>query len=126
MPLRGIPARLINGSDFQVDLGLMRDRITLQSVARTKGTGGFAVDTPVTVARQVPAEVIAESGSEPYEASAQRGQARFRIRIRYRDDVLAGWLVVFNSQTYQVLEAPLNLDNRRRFLWMRVGLVEGA
>lgn len=125
MPLRGAPARLVNGSDFDVDLGLMRDRVTLQSVTRTKGSGGFATDAPVTEVRDIPCEFTPEVGGEPYQMGAQRGQATFRLRIRYREGVTAGWLAVVRGQTYQVLETPLNLDARRRFLWLRVGRVEG-
>lgn len=125
MPLRGIPARLVNGSDFTVDLGLMRDRVTLLTVSRTKGAGGFATDAAAEHLT-VFGEVTPEAGMEPYESNALRGQSRWRVRIRYRTDINAGARIQVRGRTYEVLEPPLNLDGRQRFLWLRVGLVEST
>lgn len=105
-------------------LGAMRERVTLQSQTRTKGSGGFATDTPTDVVTDVPAEFLPDAGAEPFEASAQRGQVMATVRIRYRTDVRASWLVVRGAETWQVLEAPVNHDGRRRYLWLRCGLVE--
>lgn len=122
MRLVAQPERGIAGADLHADIGAMRDRVTLQSVTRSKGSGGYATDTPASEAT-VAAEVVAESALEPVEAGGQRGQTRYRVRIRYRDDVRAKWLVVWRSQTLQILEAPI-ADAKRRFLWLRCGLVE--
>lgn len=122
MRLIGDPVRGVAGADLEAAVGALRERVTLQSVTRTKGTGGFATDTPETEVT-VPAEVVPVAGTEPYEAAAQRGQTRYRVRIRFRSDVRALWLVVWRDVTLQILEAPIS-DAKRRFLWLSCGAVE--
>lgn len=122
MKLIGAPERGVPGADLEASIGAMRQRVTLKSVTRSKVTGGFATDTPVTEV-SVPAEVVVESGLELQEAGALRGQTRYRVRIRHRSDVRALWLVIWRELTLEVLEAPVS-DAKRRFLWLRCGAVE--
>jgi SPP1 family predicted phage head-tail adaptor len=124
MKLVGHPERGEAGIDVYASIGAMRERVTLQSVARAKGTGGYATDT-ATSEETVPAEVVIEGGTEPFEAGGQRGQTRYRVRMRHRSDVRASWLLRWNDLTLQVLEAPVS-DQRRRFLWLRCGAVEST
>lgn len=123
MKLVGAPERGIPGADLEASIGAMRERVTLSSVTRAKGAGGFATDTATPEMFTVAAEVVIESGLELQESGAQRGQTRYRVRIRYRSDVRAKWLVGWRDATLEVLEAPVS-DAKRRFLWLRCGAVE--
>lgn len=112
--------------DVQASIGAMRHQLTLRSVTRAKdAVTGYATDG-TTDGQTLAAEVLPESGDEPFQAGAQRGLTRFMARIRYRTDISAGSRVLFNGQTLEVLEPPLNRDGRRRFLWLRLGLVEST
>lgn len=107
-----------------VDLGGMRERVTLKSPALTSDTGGWKTDTPTTVASNVAVEIRELDGTEPFQAGAQRGIAQYQVRMRYRADVRAKWLLVWGSKTLEVLSPPSNQDGRKRFLWLLCGAVE--
>lgn len=114
-----------NAPDFSPTLGSMRDDVTLEAVPRTKDSGGYATDA-VTDVVTVPAQVIPLSGAEPFVAEALRGIVTHQVRIRFRSDVTAKSLVKWRGLTMQILQAPVNRDGRRRFLWLLCGLVEAA
>lgn len=120
-----VPEHGVRGYDMRHDLGAMRERVALRSVTPAKDSDGFVTETPTTVAT-VWAEVYHESGQEKFQQADLRGQTIVVFRIRFRSDVRGTWQVLWRGLTFQMLEPPQNLDNRRRFLWLRCGQVEAA
>lgn len=117
-PERGIP-----GADLYANIGAMRERVTIQTVTRSKDADGFASDVADNQFVQISAEVTPEAGEETFVAGGQRGATTYLVRIRYRPDILAKGLVTWNGVTLQILQAPL-ADAKRRFLWLRCGATE--
>lgn len=119
-----VPENNVRGYDMRADLGAMRELITLRSPTTNKDGGGYATDAPTTVA-SVRAELFTESGLEKFQDADLRGQTIVVFRIRYRADVRGTWTIAWQGRTYRLLEPPQNRDNRKRFLWLRCGQIEG-
>lgn len=117
--------RNLNGRDVNASLGAMREDVTLRSTARSKGTGGFATNAATTIIT-TKAEVAHVGGVAEFQAGDTRGQILIEARIRWRADVQAFWELLWNGNTYQVLDQPQNYDGRRRFLWLRCGRIGTA
>jgi SPP1 family predicted phage head-tail adaptor len=127
MRLVGQPETGQPGADMHADLGAMRERVTLKIVTRTKDAGGFATDTAtddLTVAAAV--QIISGDTMEGFLQSGMKGRVVIRIRIRYRAEVTSIYQVRWQGRDYEVLQPPVNLDGKRRFLWVLASTIAGA
>lgn len=121
---RSVGRQPYEGGSLTAAIGAMRHKVRLLEPTRSKDGGGFATDEYEEADRCF-AEAEIESGLEPLQQGGVRGERVARFRIRYRTDILATWRVEWRGQTYELVEPPLNLDGRRRFLWLRGRQVEG-
>jgi SPP1 family predicted phage head-tail adaptor len=77
--------------------GLLRRRVTLQQPA-SDVSGGFRDVAPVSAAIAFrPASSVAMAAGGPSASGT------YQVRLRYRDDVRAGWRIVEGTRTYQVV-----------------------
>jgi SPP1 family predicted phage head-tail adaptor len=95
--------------------GLLRQRVTIQSMtAGTDGQGG-TTKTFATLASSVPAAVLPLSGIENVAAGKQTSELRTKVTIRYRSDIGVAQRIVWGSRTLEIgsIQDP---DGRRRSL----------
>jgi len=99
-----------------VDIGDMRERVELQSVARTRDSVGGLVETWTTYAT-VWASVQPMSQRESFYRQQTNASAAWKVSIRYRPDVVTKHRVKWRSHTFEV-RGVNNSDVRRRFIEM--------
>lgn len=95
--------------------GALRRRVTLQRpVEAQDGTGQPVVTW--TAVDTVWANVRPLQGRELFTAQAVHAKLTTEVTIRYRSDVLSTWRVVVGSQTYELVQDPIDMDDRRKYL----------
>ena len=96
-----------------MNIGRMRQRVTLQQKSTTTTARGAEVATWADVAT-VWAEVRSPSGRERVAGELEVAQATHLVVIRKRDDTTSVLRVQWGTRVLSVL-AVLDLDNRGRF-----------
>lgn len=101
--------------------GRLRRRVTLQRPVETQdGTGAPVVTW--TAVDTVWANVRPLQGRELFTAQAVHAKLTTEVTIRYRSDVVEAsppastWRVVVGSQTYELVQDPIDVDDRRAYL----------
>lgn len=97
-----------------MDIGAMRDRVTIQAPSDAQDALGEPVDAWTDVAT-VWATVGDVSGREYLAADAAQNKAQTKIFIRYRPDVMATMRVVHGATVYNI-EAVLRPSGRPIYL----------
>lgn len=97
--------------DRQANVGLFKQRLTIQYYSLSSDGMGGNTQTWNTLAT-VWGKVSATSGNESYEIGGLKGDVRYKILTRYRDDfVSAGYSratydyllrVLYNGQTFNI------------------------
>ena len=83
--------------------GRLRDRITIRRLADTPdGAGAFTRDW-TTIAEDIPAEVLGQSGREGVIANTLTGVATYKITVRWRTDLRASDQIIWLSNGNQEL-----------------------
>lgn len=82
--------------------GLMRRRVTLQSVTSVSDGMGGTTDTVVAVAQNIPARVEPLQGNELLRAQQTGMQRPHRFTIRYRSDVTGSKTILYNGRTFDI------------------------
>lgn len=98
--------------------GNLRHRIAIQEQTQTPdGLGGFTLAwSDVTGLGSVPAAIWPLSSKEQLDAMKLESLATNRIRIRYRPGITSKNRILFGSRVFNILGAPINLDERGRQL----------
>ena len=91
--------------------GLLRHRITIQSVAEAQNSLGEAIETWSTFAT-VAASVDPISSRERIAAMQLEEPVSYRARIRYLAGVTAKMRVLFDGVVYKIVGAPLKNAKR--------------
>lgn len=95
--------------------GKLDQQIDLQSPA-TINDGGDAKTTYTTVST-VFGQVTSQHGSEAFEAARMSARETIRVQIRYRDDVLTTWRIVWMNQNYSIKSVDRSM-RRKGELWL--------
>lgn len=82
-------------------VGALRARVTLQAPVRTQDDIGGAALTYADVA-EVWAEIAAGAAGAADSFGALRSSASYRLSLRRRDDVRAGWRVRWGGRCFDV------------------------
>ncbi len=90
-----------------------------QLVTAWTGASGNSPDTPDW------AFVLAQKGTEAFEAARTNAREAIRLCVGYRSDVLTTWRVLWNGQTYSILHVDRTLA-RRGELWITAEVVGAA
>ena len=93
-------------------IGSLRDRISLQNVARTDDGGGGASELWTTFAA-VWAEVAPRRSVDDEAGDRSAHQRRYRIRIRHRDDVTFQTRIVFEGRNLMITSLEAIGDGAR-------------
>lgn len=82
--------------------GLMRRRITIQSVTSVSDGMGGTTDTVVAVASDIPARVRPLTGTELLRAQQTGMQRPHEFTIRYRSGVTGAETVLYDARTFDI------------------------
>lgn len=98
--------------------GKMRHKVAIQEQTETPdGMGGF---TPswgnVTGLGSVPAAIWPLSSKESLDAMKLESRISEKIKIRYRAGITSKNRIVFGSQIFNIQGAPINIDQRNKYL----------
>jgi len=94
-------------------IGLLRERVTLQSPAASTDAVGDVTQAWAVVAT-VWARIQALAARDEQQQSREEHVARWRVTIRHRADVAAGWRLMWRGRVLYV-EAVLP-DERRSYV----------
>lgn len=95
--------------------GLMRRRITFQSMTSVPDGMGGSTETPVAIAENVPARVEPLEGRELIMAM-QTGMVRpHRFTVRYRSDITGATAILYDGRTFDI-KSPLDPEEKHREL----------
>ncbi len=103
-------------------IGALRHRVTLQSGARVPDAGGGAEIVWTDIAT-LWASLKGIAGNERDAADRLDARAKYRLRLRHREDVKPGMRFVAGSRIYTI-KAALDEDGDRR--WLSCVCEEGA
>jgi len=98
-----------------MDIGKLRDRITLQSQGMTQNEIGEMVPGWTDAFANVPASVYDGSGKEFIAAGAIQNTAVTRFTVRYMEGITNSMRVLFNATPYKI-QAVLGQDRRQLVL----------
>ena len=98
--------------------GNLRHRVSIQvQTDTTDGMGGFSLAwAAITGMASVPAAIWPLSSKEQLDAMKLESVATHKIRIRYRSGITPKNRIVFGSRTFNILGAPIDLEERGRQL----------
>jgi SPP1 family predicted phage head-tail adaptor len=98
--------------------GNLRHRVAIQEQTEIPdGMGGSSITwSAKTGLGSVPAAIWPLSSKEQLDAMKLESLATNRIRIRYRPGITSKNRIVFGSRVFNILGAPINLDERGRQL----------
>lgn len=83
--------------------GKLRHRITIQEKqSQQDQTTGEMIDSWVTVAEKIPAEIVPLSGREFIAAKAEQSEITARITIRYRKGINDTMRILHNDRIYSI------------------------
>jgi SPP1 family predicted phage head-tail adaptor len=86
--------------------GRLRERITIRRQGDVPdGKGGFTRDW-TTVAEDLPAEVLAQSGREGLLVNTFQGTAAYKITVRYRTDLETHDQILWNGEELNIIAPP--------------------
>lgn len=102
-------------------LGGMIHQIALQSDGGSN-SGGFQTESWSTQAT-VYAAVEMQEAQDFNSGDKDTGADVVLFRIHYRSDVTMAWRVQFNSQNYEIVAPPVNVDFRNRETLIKARLV---
>lgn len=83
--------------------GLLRHRVTVQSLSGASDGQGGQTRTPTTLVDHLPASVEALSWRELQAAQGHEAQLTTKVRIRYRTDIKPFQRVIHGSRTLVIL-----------------------
>lgn len=95
--------------------GWLRRRVTLQKPVEVQDGFGQAVVTWADV-DTVWANAAPLTGRELFTAQAVHAKLSMRFTVRYRADAASTWRVMYQGRPYQVVQDPIDIDDRRTFL----------
>lgn len=90
----------------------MRHRVTLQSPPTARDAVGARSGAWTTVA-EVWAAAEPVSSREQFAAGQINAEGLVRFRIRYRDDVLASWRVLWRNVPHAIVGEPIDVRGER-------------
>jgi len=98
--------------------GKLRHKVAIQeSVETSDGMGGFTVAWQnVAGLGSVHAAIWPLSSKEILDAMKLESRISQKIRIRYRPGITSKNRIVFGSHIFNIEGAPINLDQRNKFL----------
>ncbi len=94
-------------------IGLLRDRVTLQSRTLSASALGDQTATWATEAT-VWANVQEVSGSEPQQSAQVQADTSCVVELRYHSGLDPSWRLLFGGNAYQITGVT-NPDGRKRF-----------
>nr|WP_286919679.1 phage head closure protein [Pseudomonas sp. UBA6753] len=94
--------------------------MTIERPVDTRTPGGGFIRTWEPVGREW-ADIESISGSEFMAAQAPQSQTVFRIRIRYRDDLVSSWRLREGAKTYEITAVLPDARRRRIELMCKTG-----
>lgn len=100
--------------------GKLRYPVTLERPVDTRTPTGGAIRTWEPVNREW-ADIESISGSEFIAAQAPQSQTVFRIRIRYRDDLVSSWRIRDGAKVYEITAVLPDARRRRIELMCKTG-----
>lgn len=103
--------------------GKLDQVITLKNPV-TVNVGGQVEDTYTTVGN-IWAEVIAQRGSEAFEAARVEAQRIIRVRVRYREDITVKSVIAWQDQEYNVTDVDRS-SRREGALWFTAQVQEAT
>lgn len=99
-------------------IGELNQRVNLQYATLVPDEQGGFTETWATVASDIPAKVKPRRTTEAIVARQTAGISVIDVTIRYRSDVRSSWRVQHGSRYYAIIGAPVDVDNRHRWLVM--------
>ncbi|MCE0954470.1 MULTISPECIES: phage head closure protein [Pseudomonas] len=100
--------------------GKLRYPVTIERPVRTRTPDLELVTTWELVGREW-ADIESISGSEFIAAQAPQSQTVFRIRIRYRDDLVSNWRIREGARVYEITAVLPDARRRRIELMCKTG-----
>lgn len=97
-------------------IGDLRQRVTLEEVARVDDGGGGASESWVAVA-VLWASVEPVGGDEDIVADVIDGNVTHEVWLRYRDGVVPAMRVTMGTRVFEILRV-IDVDERHR--WLRI------
>ncbi|MFV3383557.1 phage head closure protein [Pseudomonas sp. NY15354] len=100
--------------------GKLRYPVTIERPVDVRDQYGGFVRTWELVGREW-ADIESISGSEFIAAQAPQSQTVFRIRIRYRDDMVSSWRIREGEKVYEITAVLPDARRRRIELMCKTG-----
>lgn len=104
----------------EITAATLRHRIDLQRAAEVPDGQGGSTRTWTTYAAGVRAFVNPLSVNQLLKLEAIRSPMVARAYLRWRADVQPGDVVLFNGQRYAINGAPVDVENARRWLELKL------
>lgn len=95
--------------------GQLRRRVTLQKPVEVQDGFGQPVVTWQNV-DTVWASAEPLTGRELFAAQAVHAKLTMRFILRYRDDILSTWRVVYAGRAYDLIQDPIDVNDRRAYV----------
>lgn len=89
-------------------VGQFRHRVTIQRNEQKRSARGEVLDNWITLAKNVPAEVMPLVGREFYQAQQVNTELTHMVKVRYRNELKSQDRIQFRGQTYEVAAPPSN------------------
>jgi SPP1 family predicted phage head-tail adaptor len=114
-------------SDFTVNVGDLRTRITFQSPTINKDAGGAQSGAYANVATNptVWAQWINDHGQESVASGADVSVQRATVRVRHRTDIATTWRVLKDSEPWNILSID-PVQDKNRWVELRVERVKAT
>ena len=96
--------------------GLLRERVTIESVTETRDAFGGVVQSWSTFAT-VWARVVSAKGDEAIRAAAEQAQHAVRFQLRWLDGVTPAMRLAWDGRTYDIRDVDESLRHRGE-LWI--------
>lgn len=100
--------------------GKLRYPVTIERPVDVRDQYGGFIRTWEPVSREW-ADIESISGSEFIAAQAPQSQTVFRIRIRYRDDLVSSWRIREGAKVYEITAVLPDARRRRIELMCKTG-----
>jgi SPP1 family predicted phage head-tail adaptor len=85
-----------------MNAGRLRERVAIEAeTRRSNGQGGWVTGWS-TIARRVPAEIIALSGDEALRLGVERSSSQYRVTLRKRGGLTAKNRLQWNDQVMDI------------------------
>lgn len=100
--------------------GTLRYPVTIERSENTPDGAGGYTQKWVTVSREW-ADIESISGSEFVAAQALQAQTIYKIRLRYRHDLVSSWRIREGTKLYEITAILPDAKRRRLELMCKVG-----